>query len=90
VFDSEVIRKVVSKDDLELDKIGDKKTAFFIITDDSDPTFNFLAAIMYFQLYKLLFKRAAEIPDKRLKYHVRFVLDEFDNIGKVPIFLSVV
>jgi type IV secretion system protein VirD4 len=86
VFDSNAIRKVISKDDLGLDKIGDELTALFIITDDSDPTFNFLAAIMYAQMYKLLFKRASKMPGKRLKYHVRFILDEFANIGKIPTF----
>jgi type IV secretion system protein VirD4 len=86
VFDSEAVRRIISKDNLELDKIGDEQTAFFIITDDSDPTFNFLAAILYAQLFKLLFQRAAACKGERLKYHVRFILDEFANIGRIPAF----
>jgi len=86
VFDSKAVKEIVSRDDLELDKIGDELTAFFIIVDDSDTTYNFLAAIMYAQLFKLLFKRAYYMPDGKLKYHVRFYLDEFANCGRIPDF----
>ena len=69
-----------------LDTIGEKKTALFIIISDTDTTFNFVAALMYSQLFNLLCDRADNKHDGRLPVHVRFLLDEFANIGQIPNF----
>jgi len=76
----------MSYDELELDMIGDEKTALFIIISDTDDTFNFVPAIMYSQLFNLLCERADDVYNGRLPYHVRFLLDEFSNIGQIPKF----
>lgn len=80
------VLEITSYDELELDKMGDELTALFIIISDTDPTFNFLAAIMYSQLFNLLCTRADKCKGKHLKIPVRFLLDEFANIGKIPNF----
>jgi type IV secretion system protein VirD4 len=71
---------------MELDMIGDQRTAMFIIISDTDDTFNFLVAIMYTQLFNLLCDRADDVHGGRLPYHVRLLLDEFSNIGQIPKF----
>jgi type IV secretion system protein VirD4 len=76
----------MSYDEMGLDTIGDKKTALFIIISDTDTTFNFVAALMYSQLFNLLCDRADTVYGGRLPVHVRFLLDEFANIGQIPNF----
>ena len=66
--------------------IGDQRTALFIIVSDTDSTFNFVVAMMYSQLFNLLCDRADDVHGGRLPYHVRFLLDEFANIGQIPMF----
>jgi type IV secretion system protein VirD4 len=73
-------------DELELDTLGDKKTALFVIISDTDDTFNFIVAIMYTQLFNLLCDKADDKYGGRLPVHVRFILDEFANIGSIPKF----
>jgi type IV secretion system protein VirD4 len=74
------------QDTLELDMIGSQKTALFIILPDSDKTFNFIAAMMYQQMFDILFHKADTEYGGRLPFHVRFLLDEFANIGQIPDF----
>ena len=69
----------MSYDELELDTLGDRKTALFLIMSDTDDTFNFVVAIMYTQLFNLLCDRADDVHGGRLPYHVRLLLDEFAN-----------
>ena len=76
----------MSYDEMELDTIGDRKTALFIIISDTDDSFNFIAALMYSQLFNLLCDKADNVYGGRLPVHVRFLLDEFANIGKIPKF----
>ena len=76
----------MSYDELELDLLGDRKTALFIIIPDTDDTFNFVASIMYTQLFNLLCDRADDVYGGRLPVHVRCLLDEFANIGQIPKF----
>ena len=71
---------------MQLDHIGDTKTALFIVVSDTDTTFNFIVAMMYSQLFNLLCDKADTEGGGRLKYHVRFLLDEFANIGQIPMF----
>lgn len=85
-FDIAELREIMSYDELELDMIGDEKTALFIIISDTDDTFNFVAAIMYSQLFNMLCERADDVYNGRLPYHVRFLLDEFANLGQIPKF----
>lgn len=82
------LRDLISKDELELDKLGSKgrKTALFVIVPDTDDTFNFIVAIMYSQLFNMLCTIADEKHKGSLPTHVRFILDEFANIGKIPNF----
>ena len=80
------VRGLLSKDELALDTLGDKYTALFIITPDTDMTFNFLAAILYTQMFDLLCERAKNCPKGRLPIHVRCILDEFFSLGKIPNF----
>jgi len=77
-------------DELELDRIGDRKTALFVILDDSNPTFNFMAAVMYTQLFNILLNKADSVYKGTLPYHVRFMLDEFANVGKIPYFNNLI
>ena len=85
-FDIRELRDLMSYDELELDLLGDRKTALFIIIPDTDDTFNFVASIMYTQLFNLLCDRADDIYSGRLPVHVRCLLDEFANIGQIPKF----
>lgn len=80
------VANLVARDTIEMDTIGDEKTALFVILPDSSLVFNFLAAIMYQQLFDTLFYRADFEYGGRLPYHVRFMLDEFANIGSIPSF----
>jgi len=85
-FNINDVADITREDTLELEKIGDKKTALFILISDSDTTLNFLVAIMYQQLLDTLFYRADNIYNGSLPYNVMFVLDEFANIGQIPNF----
>ena len=71
-------------DELELDTLGDQKTALFVILSDTDSTFNFVAALMYSQLFNLLCDKADDFYGGRLPVHVRLILDEFANISQIP------
>ena len=85
-FDIEELRELMSEDEMALDTIGDKKTALFVIISDTDDTFNFIVSIMYSQLFNLLCDKADDVYGGRLPVHVRFLLDEFANIGLIPKF----
>ena len=73
-------------DELELDTLGEEKTALFVIISDTDATFNFVVSIMYSQLFNLLCDKADDVYNGRLPVHVRMLLDEFANIGQIPQF----
>ena len=73
-------------DEMELDTIGDRKTALFVIISDTDDTFNFVVSILYTQLFNLLCDKADDEYGGRLPVHVRCLLDEFANIGQIPKF----
>ena len=85
-FDIQELRDLMSEDELELDCIGDRKTALFVIISDTDDTFNFVVSIMYSQLFNLLCDKADDVYGGQLPVHVRFLLDEFANIGLIPKF----
>ena len=85
-FDIAELRELMSYDEMELDTIGDRKTALFVIISDTDDTFNFVVAIMYSQLFNLLCDKADDVYNGRLPVHVRCLLDEFANIGQIPKF----
>ncbi|GEQ61693.1 conjugal transfer protein TraG [Vagococcus lutrae] len=85
-FDIKELRELMSEDELTLDTIGDKKTALFVVISDTDDTFNFVVSIMYSQLFNLLCDKADDVYGGRLPVHVRFLLDEFANIGLIPKF----
>ena len=85
-FDIAELRELMSYDEMELDMIGDQRTALFIIISDTDDTFNFVVAMMYSQLFNLLCDRADDVHHGRLPYHVRILCDEFANIGQIPKF----
>ena len=85
-FDIKELRDLMEYDELELDKIGDRKTALFVIISDTDDTFNFIVAMMYTQLFNLLCDKADDVYGGRLPIHVRFLLDEMANIGQIPKF----
>lgn len=85
-FDIRELGELMSEDELELDKIGDRKTALFVIISDTDDTFNFVVSIMYSQLFNLLCDKADDVYGGRLPVHVRCLLDEFANIGLIPKF----
>lgn len=85
-FDIAELRELTEDDELELDTLGDKKTALFVIISDTDDTFNFIVAIMYTQLFNMLCDKADDKYGGRLPVHVRFILDEFANIGQIPKF----
>ena len=85
-FDISEIREITSYDEMELDTLGDVKSALFVIISDTDDTFNFLVALMYSQLFNLLCDKADDEYGGRLPVHVRCLLDEFSNIGKIPKF----
>lgn len=85
-FDIKELRDLTEYDELELDTIGEKKTALFVIISDTDATFNFIVSIMYSQLFNLLCDKADDVYGGRLPIHVRCLLDEFSNIGQIPQF----
>ena len=85
-FAIDEVLEITSYDELHLDKLGDELSALFIITSDTDATFNFLVAIMYSQLFNLLCTKADNSKGGKLTYHVRCLLDEFANIGEIPQF----
>ena len=85
-FDIAELRELTSYDEMELDMLGDQRTAMFVIISDTDDTFNFIVAVMYSQLFNLLCDRADDVHGGRLPYHVRLLLDEFANIGQIPKF----
>ena len=85
-FDIRELRELTSYDELELDTLGEIKTAMFVIISDTDATFNFLVSIMYSQLFNLLCDKADDVYGGRLPIHVRCLLDEFANIGQIPSF----
>ena len=85
-FDIQELRDLMQEDELELDTLGDRKTALFVIISDTDDTFNFVVSIMYSQLFNLLCDKADDEYGDRLPIHVRFLLDEFANIGLIPKF----
>ncbi len=83
-FDIEELRNLTSEDELELDTIGDRKTALFLIMSDTDDTFNFLISMVYTQLFNLLCEKADDFYGGRLPVHVRCLIDEAANIGQIP------
>lgn len=85
-FDIAELREIMSYDEMELDKIGDKKTALFLIMSDTDTTFNFVIAMLQSQLFNLLCDKADDVYGGRLPVHVRVIADEFANIGQIPQF----
>lgn len=85
-FDIEELRELMKEDELDLDTLGDRKTALFVIISDTDDTFNFVVSIMYSQLFNLLCDKADDKYGGRLPIHVRFLLDEFANIGLISKF----
>ena len=85
-FDIKELRDLMEYDELELDTLGDQKTALFVILSDTDSTFNFVAALMYSQLFNLLCDKADDFYGGRLPVHVRLILDEFANVGQIPNF----
>ncbi len=85
-FDIKELRDLMEYDELELDTLGDSKTALFVILSDTDTTFSFVAALMYSQLFNLLCDKADDFYGGRLPIHVRLILDEFANIGQIPNF----
>ena len=85
-FDIKELRDLMAYDELELDKIGDRKTALFLIMSDTDSTFNFVIALLESQVFNLLCDKAYEVYGGSLPVHVRFILDEFANIGQIPEF----
>ena len=85
-FDIAELREIMSYDEMELDKIGDRKTALFLIMSDTDTTFNFVIAMLQSQLFNLLCNKADDEYGGRLPVHVRVIADEFANIGQIPQF----
>ena len=85
-FDIKELRDIMAEDELELDTMGDRKTALFLIMSDTDTTFNFVIAMLQSQLFNLLCDKADDLYNGRLPVHVRCLLDEFANIGQIPNF----
>ena len=85
-FDIKELRDIMTEDELELDTMGDRKTALFLIMSDTDTTFNFVIALLQSQLFNLLCDKADDFYNGRLPVHVRCLLDEFANIGQIPNF----
>ncbi len=83
-FDIEELREMTSTDEMELDKMGTEFTALFVIISDTDDTFNFMVSILYTQMFNLLVSIADNVYNGKLPIHVRFLLDEFANIGLIP------
>ena len=85
-FDIKELRDIMTEDELELDTMGDRKTALFLIMSDTDTTFNFVIAMLQSQLFNLLCDKADDLYNGRLPVHVRCLLDEFANVGQIPNF----
>ncbi len=83
-FDIKELREITSYDELELDTLGDRKTALFLIMSDTDATFNFLISMVYTQMFNLLCEKADDVYGGRLPVHVRCLIDEAANIGQIP------
>ena len=83
-FDIQELREITAYDELQLDTLGDKKTALFLIMSDTDGTFNFLISMIYTQLFNLLCEKADDVYGGRLPIHVRCLIDEAANIGQIP------
>ena len=83
-FDIQELRELTAYDELQLDTLGDRKTALFIIMSDTDDTFNFLISMCYTQLFNLLCEKADDVYGGRLPVHVRCLIDEAANIGQIP------
>ena len=83
-FDIKELRDITKEDELDLDKLGDEKTALFLIMSDTDATFNFLISMIYTQLFNLLCEKADDVYGGRLPVHVRCLIDEAANIGQIP------
>jgi type IV secretion system protein VirD4 len=83
-FDIQEVRDATMYDELELDKLGDRKTALFLIMSDTDSTFNFLISMIYTQLFNLLCDKADDVYGGKLPVHVRCLIDECANIGQIP------
>ncbi len=83
-FDIEELREATAYDELELDTLGDRKTALFLIMSDTDASFNFLISMIYSQLFNLLCEKADDVYGGRLPVHVRCLIDEAANIGQIP------
>ena len=83
-FDIKELREITSYDELELDTLGDRKTALFLIMSDTDATFNFLISMVYSQMFNLLCEKADDVYGGRLPVHVRCLIDECANIGQIP------
>ena len=84
VFDIQELRELTAYDELELDTLGDRKTALFLIMSDTDDSFNFLISMCYTQLFNLLCEKADDVYGGRLPVHVRCLIDEYANIGQIP------
>lgn len=89
-FDIQDIRDLMTYDEMELDKIGDRKTALFAITSDTDTSLNFIASFMYMQMFNLLCDKADNRRKGKLKVPVRCIFDEFKNLGKIPMFENLI
>ena len=84
MFDIAELREITSYDELELDTLGDRRTALFLIMSDTDDSFNFLISMCYTQLFNLLCEKADDVYGGRLPVHVRCLIDECANIGQIP------
>ena len=84
MFDIAELREVTAYDELELDTLGDRRTALFLIMSDTDDSFNFLISMCYTQLFNLLCEKADDVYGGRLPVHVRCLIDEAANIGQIP------
>lgn len=89
-FSVKEIANLTSRDDLELSKLGDEKTAMFVIIPQANDTYNFLASMMFTQAFDTLYYTAEQHENLRLRHHVRFMLDEFANTGKIPKFQKII
>ncbi|MDK6679193.1 type IV secretory system conjugative DNA transfer family protein [Aerococcus sp. UMB8608] len=85
-FELPEVKRLMAKDEINIKEIGDKKTIFYLMVSDTSPTFNFIAGILYSQMFNILIEHADRQDNYRLKYPVQFVLDEFANTGKIPKF----
>ena len=88
-FDIKELRELMETDEMQLDTIGDRKTALFVIISDTDDTFNFVVSILYTQLFNLLCDKADDEYGGRFPVHVRCLLDEFADIGQIPKFVTI-